>query len=230
MDTSKKNTVNMGDQMDNGATEGTPNGDGGTVLVIPAAIESASEPSDTLPESSSPAVTEDKRMGTTASARFNILSTMVGGGSLSLPMAFQKSGNALMGPLLLLLVALVSDFCFHILVNSARKLSPISPNQTTPGKDSFESIASAAFGNKANVFSMGLVTAMCFFGCVGYAVLLRDMLLPVSCMLHRLCHHQRRSTVPSISYLTHLLSQTYTRLVDHRGNFSYLRTWSNCLQ
>jgi len=35
------------------------------------------------------------RQGSIASTRFNILSTMVGGGSLSLPLAFQKSGNAL---------------------------------------------------------------------------------------------------------------------------------------
>jgi amino acid permease len=121
-----------------------------------------------------------ERMGTTASARFNILSTMVGGGSLSLPMAFQKAGNGLLGPLLLLIVAAVTDYCFHILVNTARTLSPVSPNQTLPGKDSFESIASGAFGPKANIFSMGLVFSMCFFGTVGYAVLLRDMLMPIT--------------------------------------------------
>lgn len=55
-----------------------------------------------------------QRMGTTSSARFNILSTMVGGGSLSLPLAFQKSGNALLGPLLLILVAAITEFCFRV--------------------------------------------------------------------------------------------------------------------
>jgi hypothetical protein len=31
---------------------------------------------------------------------------------------------------------------------------------------------------------MGLVTAMCFFGAVGYSVLLRDMLEPINDLIH----------------------------------------------
>ena len=118
------------------------------------------------------------RHGTVASARFNILSTMVGGGCLSLPLAFQQSGNGLLGPLVLILTGLLTDFCFRLLVACAVRLSP--PHPTTPGKDSFESITSAAFGPKAYIMSMGLVTAMCFFGAVGYAVLLRDMMEPIN--------------------------------------------------
>jgi len=57
---------------------------------------------------------EKTRHGTTASARFNILSTMVGGGSLSLPLAFQKSGNALLGPVLLVATAVITEFCFRV--------------------------------------------------------------------------------------------------------------------
>jgi len=138
---------------------------------------------ETMTEDVDPPVdvdTQSGRQGTTASARFNILSTMVGGGSLSLPMAFQKAGNALFGPLLLFLTAVITEFCFRTLVNSARFLSPVSNYETRPGKDSFESIASAAFGNKAYLLSKILVTAMCFFGTVAYAVLLRDMLQPIS--------------------------------------------------
>lgn len=118
------------------------------------------------------------RVGTTASARFNILSTMVGGGCLSLPLAFQQSGNALLGPIVLILTGLMTDFCFRLLVAAAVHLK--APHPTTPGKDSFESITSIAFGPKAYVMSMGLVTAMCFFGAVGYSVLLRDMLTPLN--------------------------------------------------
>lgn len=153
---------------------------------------------DDSPQQGSPAptpVVPGQRMGTTASARFNILSTMVGGGSLSLPMAFQKAGNGFMGPLLLLIVAVITNYCFHILVFSARTLSPVSPNQTSPGKDSFESIASAAFGAKANIFSMGLVTSMCFFGAVGYAVLLRDMLMPITELVFQLSTPQPGPTM-----------------------------------
>jgi amino acid permease len=152
--------------------------------------------SDDSPHQGSPAVIPgQQRLGTTASARFNILSTMVGGGSLSLPMAFQKAGNGLMGPVILLIVAVITNYCFHILVYSARTLSPVSPHQISPGKDSFESIASAAFGKQANVFSMGLVTSMCFFGAVGYAVLLRDMLMPITELVFQLTTPEPGPTV-----------------------------------
>ena len=124
----------------------------------------------------------DVRQGSIYSARFNILSTMVGGGCLSLPLAFQQSGNGLLGPILLLITALISDFCFRLLVACSNILSG-QPHPTRPGKDSFESITSAAFGAKAYIFSMALVTSMCFFGAVGYTVLLRDMVQPINDMV-----------------------------------------------
>jgi amino acid permease len=121
---------------------------------------------------------DEVRIGTISSARFNILSTMVGGGCLSLPLAFQQSGNALVGPLMLLVTALITDFCFRLLVASSVHLHP--PHSSRPGSDTFESITSVAFGAKAYVFSMGLVVLMCFFGAVGYSVLLRDMMEPIN--------------------------------------------------
>ncbi|CAJ1929022.1 unnamed protein product [Cylindrotheca closterium] len=118
------------------------------------------------------------REGTIASARFNILSTMVGGGCLSLPLAFQQSGNSLLGPLLLVLTALITDFCFRLLVASAVHLK--CPHSTRPGTDSFESITQEAFGPRAFIMSQLLVFFMCFFGAVGYSVLLRDMMEPIN--------------------------------------------------
>jgi len=120
----------------------------------------------------------DVRIGTISSARFNILSTMVGGGCLSLPLAFQQSGNALIGPLMLLATGAVTQFCFRNLVASAVVLN--RPHPTTPGRDTFESISHEAFGPKAYLVSMGLVVLMCFFGTVGYSVLLRDMMEPLN--------------------------------------------------
>ena len=122
----------------------------------------------------------EERHGTISSARYNILSTMVGGGSLSLPMAFHKSGNAFVGPLFVILVAASAEFCFRALIASDAIVSKTPDDATRKGNSSFESVASAAFGPKAFVFSMGLVTSMCFFGTVGYAVLLRDMLVPIT--------------------------------------------------
>jgi len=129
-------------------------------------------------DSSGNGSSNEERVGTISSARFNILSTMVGGGSLSLPLAFQKTGNLFFGPIMLLATAVVSEFCFKLLISAARTLH--IPNPAVRGKDSYESITAAAFGQTGYVFSMGLVTSMCFFGTVGYAVLLRDMLQPVS--------------------------------------------------
>jgi len=142
--------------------------------------ENGGTKSDLSPEEEQLEVASDERLGTISSARFNILSTMVGGGALSLPMAFQKTGNGLLGPLFLIATAIITGFCFRVLLTSARTLSPVSPTSTSPGKDSFESVASAAFGPKANIFSMGLVVSMCFAGIIGYAVLLRDMLQPIA--------------------------------------------------
>jgi amino acid permease len=137
----------------------------------------------------------EERMGTVSSARFNMLSTMVGGGSLSLPLAFQRSGNALLGPFLLLLTAAITEFCFRVLVSSARMLSPVPPDHKIPGTQSFESVSAAAFGPKSYLFSQALVMAMCFFGSVGYAVLLRDMLEPVTDLVFP--SHQKGASGPS---------------------------------
>ena len=80
----------------------------------------------------------------------------------------------------MLIIAMITEFCFRIHVKSARLLHPVADRETKKGNDSFESIAASAFGNKMYVFGAFLVTSMCFFGTVGYAVLLRDMLQPVT--------------------------------------------------
>jgi len=127
---------------------------------------------------------------------------MVGGGSLSLPLAFQKTGNALLGPVLLLVTAGITEFCFRVLVDAARTVTPVNnqhDDDRRPSRDSYESIAAAAFGKTTLRFCTVLVTLMCFFGIVGYAVLLRDMLEPVTDAVFpdvhrggnctRQCHH-----------------------------------------
>jgi amino acid permease len=128
--------------------------------------------------------TDDIRTGTISSARFNILSTMVGGGCLSLPLAFQKSG-LLVGPMILVITAGITEFIFRTHVESSRiygrsNNNNNNSNNTTKGVDTFEGIAGIAFGKCMVQFCKLLVTLMCFFGTVGYAVLLRDMLKPVN--------------------------------------------------
>jgi amino acid permease len=158
----------------------------------------ASAEGDSLPtESTSPSTTEPEdpvdgstlRQGSISSARFNILCTMVGGGCLSLPMAFQKTGNGFLGPFVLVVTAAITEYCFRIIIAATRRLSPVRESTTVIGKDSFETMASAAFGSQGFLFAKWLVTAMCFFGAVGYAVLLRDMLAPITDAITHHNHH-----------------------------------------
>ena len=129
---------------------------------------------------------DDKRQGTISSARFNLLSSMVGGGSLSLPLAFHQTGNMFMAPILLVITSVLAQQSIYFLVKagiySTERRDDMSDNHNDPrdnnkkGTASYENMASQAFGAKARVLSSVLVFACCFFGTVGYAVLLRDML------------------------------------------------------
>jgi amino acid permease len=165
---------------------------------------------------------DSRRRGTIFSARFNIWSTMVGGGSLSLPLAFAKTGNALVGPLILLLTAVLTEFCWNVLLDAADMSTPSTtarsettiprssdngdesnqpssqhqerrPCRLPRGSNSLESISAAAFGSTAYSLSTLLVYFMCFFGIVGYAVLLRDMLQPVTDAWSSFHNHQHYS-------------------------------------
>jgi amino acid permease len=127
--------------------------------------------------------TYDLRRGTIASARFNILSTMVGGGSLSLPLAFHQAGNSLLAPVLLIGIAYLVQNSIRYLLKAAILAHPdddLKEKEKLKGRKSFDSVASAAFGEKGKYATMGLLATICFFTIVGYAVLLRDMLLPFS--------------------------------------------------
>jgi amino acid permease len=144
-------------------------------------------------------INENKRQGNISSARFNLLSSMVGGGCLSLPLAFHQTGNLLVAPILLVVTSVLAQQSILFLVKAgaysnadggigtsncddarltvASRRSDIINNRR--GIATYENVASQAFGRRARVFSMGLVCACCFFATVGYAVLLRDMLEPI---------------------------------------------------
>ncbi|KAL7481911.1 hypothetical protein ACHAW6_007592 [Cyclotella cf. meneghiniana] len=140
--------------------------------------------------------TENQRHGTISSARFNLLSSMVGGGSLSLPLAFHQTGNMLVAPLLLLVTAAIAQQSIIFLVKAGiystvsregssgdgianRGIHRARASSNKKGTASYENVAMQAFGPYARVFSMALVFACCFFGSIGYCVLLRDMLEPI---------------------------------------------------
>ena len=142
---------------------------------------------------------ENKRQGTISSARFNLLSSMVGGGCLSLPLAFHQTGNLLVAPILLVVMSVLAQQSILFLVKAGIYSTVSGELEASNGDDarltvasrrseiinnrkgiaSYENVASQAFGRNARIFSMSLVCACCFFATVGYAVLLRDMLEPI---------------------------------------------------
>jgi amino acid permease len=96
-----------------------------------------------------------------------------------------------MAPLLLIITSIVAQQSIYFLIKagiySTERQSAdggiiTDTNNYTSNKKgtaSYEIMASKAFGSKARVLSSTLVSACCFFGTVGYAVLLRDMLEPL---------------------------------------------------
>ena len=113
----------------------------------------------------------------------------MGGGSLSLPLAFHQSGNIFIAPLILILTGALAQQSILFLVragvysntrsNMIGTADNINHQHNKKGVASYENVASQAFGPSARYLSSALVSACCFFGTVGYAVLLRDMLEPV---------------------------------------------------
>jgi len=151
----------------------------------------ASEPSGHSDRSHSifsPAFSSPRRTGTISSAVFNLTTTMVGGGVLSLPYAFSKSG-VITGFLLLLLFGIVADFTVYSLVSCSRR----------SGQPAFEGVAKAALGQSGYTTTLVCVILTTFLAVVGYAVLLRDLLIPLT---------------------THFIDPSVTK--DHYGNLIML--------
>ena len=61
---------------------------------------------------------EFKRHGTILSARLNLLSSMVGGGCLSLPLAFHQTGSLFVGPIILVLTSLMAQQSILFLIKA----------------------------------------------------------------------------------------------------------------
>jgi amino acid permease len=110
---------------------------------------------------------------------------MVGGGSLSLPLAFHQTGNMFVAPLLLFATGAVAQQSIIFLIKAGIYSTGSSENGNSlnggmdrnrtlgsrKGTASYENVALKAFGPSARVFSMALVSACCFFGSIGYCVL-----------------------------------------------------------
>eukprot|EP01084_Bolivina_argentea_P200163 342317_1 len=103
---------------------------------------------------------------------FNLISTMIGGGVLSLPYAISRSG-LIFGFLMLTLSAMTSVFSFDILVSSARRT----------GSMTYQQIAFFAFGANIQHVITFLLWCLTYMAGVGYCILTGDLFVPIVCYI-----------------------------------------------
>jgi sodium-coupled neutral amino acid transporter 11 len=112
------------------------------------------------------------RKSSIAVAITNLIATTTGGGVLSLPLAFRRAG-ILPTTFLMIYGFLATDFSLYVLVSCARRT----------GGRSYGDVASAAFGNLAEVATTSLIGFMLIGSLTAYLVLVKDTWTPVVLLL-----------------------------------------------
>jgi len=108
------------------------------------------------------------RKSTLLTATINLIATIVGGGVLSLPISFQQSG-LILGTLLMIFAAIVTDFSLYILVSCARRT----------GARSYGAVARHAFGPGLELFTTVVLFVFLMFVLVAFMVLIKDIWTPI---------------------------------------------------
>ena len=116
-----------------------------------------------------PAFASDERAATITSAVATLVSTIVGGGSLSLPFAFARIGLP-SAVALLVLIAGASDAGAGFLVEAARR----------SGGASYEDVAYKAYGKGASIGCTLLLVSLTFMCCIAYLILIGDFVVPLA--------------------------------------------------
>nr|CCA27489.1 sodiumcoupled neutral amino acid transporter putativ [Albugo laibachii Nc14] len=117
----------------------------------------------------SPGPNSQTRTAGVSSAVFNLISTMIGGGILSLPYAFEKCGLVL-AIVLLFASAISSTFSYYVIVSCSRR-----------GKaNSYEDIVRKALGPWAAFITVVLLVGLTFLTMVGYVILMRDLVVSLA--------------------------------------------------
>ena len=132
---------------------------------------SVTKPITKSPEVITPsAFDHERRQQSGRVAVFNLVSTMVGGGVLSLPFAISRCG-LILGVIFLYGSAMASDFSFDILVSCARRTGAMTYTQ----------IAYFALGKNSAFIIPLLVFTLCWLAGTAYFVLIGDLFTPVIC-------------------------------------------------
>ena len=119
-------------------------------------------------EELAPAFDSPLRKSTLIPATFNLVATIIGGGELSLPLAFQKCG-ILLATLLMIVAAIITDLSLWILCLAARH----------SGAQDYGEVGRMAFGKQMEWFISGLLFVFLLFVIVAYMILVRDIWTPL---------------------------------------------------
>ena len=122
-----------------------------------------------------PAPTSTRRTASAKSAVFNLVSTIIGGGVLSLPYALDKCGLVCF-TLFMTLAALASDFSLYVLVSCSRR----------SGARTYAEVVSKALGpgQAPAIITMVLLALLTYLALVAYLVLIQDL---VVALVERYC-------------------------------------------
>jgi amino acid permease len=116
-----------------------------------------------------PPFSSHTRQGSVYGGVMNLVGTIIGGGTLSLPWAFRQSG-VLIGLIVLGLSAISCDVSIYFLLSAARR---------SGGMRTYDEVVDAAFGRPGKLMALWSVVLTCFFSIVAYGVLLRGLISPL---------------------------------------------------
>ena len=116
-----------------------------------------------------PPLAHASRQSSLSSSIFSLVSTIIGGGVLSLPYAFSQCG-LVFSFIFLAVIAVASDFSIYILISASRRQRSSS---------SYPGLIRCAFGPRASALCLVLLLMLVYTAVVAYLILLRDMIGPL---------------------------------------------------
>ncbi|KAL3671697.1 hypothetical protein V7S43_003606 [Phytophthora oleae] len=112
----------------------------------------------------SPGPLATTRTATAPSAIFNLVSTIIGGGILSLPFAFDKCG-LVVALIFMAIAASASTFSLYVIVSCSRRGRAAS----------YEEVVRKALGARAGRITVALLVLLTFLTLVAYVILTKDL-------------------------------------------------------
>lgn len=133
---------------------------------------------------SSPPDDQEKEVEGTASVMgsvANLMNTIIGGGVLALPYAIKTAG-AVLGPLFLIMVYLLTNLSLYFLLKAAESVSKerlFSGKRLPPHRFTYRDVTHAAFGKSGGFVSDASIILTCFGTMCSYLVIIADMIIPI---------------------------------------------------